>query len=91
MVKTKKRNKIMAIDFGALLTDEQKRAILEQRISQFAVEAYQHSLNKKSAESAGSDTELQGADRNLEILESAIIIHQEALAELAEVTVTTTE
>ena len=81
----------MAIDFGALLTDEQKRTILEQRISQFAVEAYQHSLNKKSAESASSDTELQAADKNLEILEAAITVHQEALAELAEVVVTPTE
>ena len=90
MVKTKKRNKIMAIDFAALLTDEQKRTILEQRISQFAVEAYQHSLNKKSAESALSDTELQAADRNLEILESAITVQQEALAELEEVVITTT-
>lgn len=91
MVKTKKRNKIMAIDFAALLTDEQKRTILEQRISQFAVEAYQHSLNRKSAEVANSEVATQGVDKNLEILEAAITIHQEALAELAEVTVTPTE
>ena len=91
MVKTKKRNKIMAIDFAALLTDEQKRTILEQRISQFAVEAYQHSLNRKSAEIANSEVATQGVDKNLEILEAAITIHQEALAELAEVTVTPTE
>jgi|688.fasta_scaffold909866_2 hypothetical protein len=91
MVKTKKRNKIMAIDFAALLTDEQKRTILEQRISQFAVEAYQHSLNRKSAEVANSEVATQGVDKNLEILEAAITVHQEALAELAEVVVTTTE
>ena len=80
----------MAIDFAALLTDEQKRTILEQRISQFAVEAYQHSLNRKSAEVADSDLGTQGVDKNLEILEAAITVHQEALAELAEVVVTTT-
>ncbi len=81
----------MAIDFAALLTDEQKRTILEQRISQFAVEAYQHSLNRKSAEVANSEVATQGVDKNLEILEAAITVHQEALAELAEVVVTTTE
>lgn len=90
MVNTKKRNKIMAIDFAALLTDEQKRTILEQRISQFAVEAYQHSLNRKSAEIANSEIETQGVDKNLEILEAAITVHQEALAELEEVVITTT-
>jgi hypothetical protein len=91
MVKTKKRNKIMSIDYASLLTDEQKRTILEQRISQFAVEAYQHSLNKKSAEDAQSETQIQAADHNLEILEAAIRVHQAELAELTEVTVTTTE
>ena len=80
----------MAIDFAALLTDEQKRTILEQRISQFAVEAYQHSLNRKSAEIANSEIETQGVDKNLEILEAAITVHQEALAELEEVVITTT-
>lgn len=37
------------MDYSSLLTNEQKRNILEQRIAQFASEAYQHTLNKEVA------------------------------------------
>ena len=40
----------MAIDYTALLTVEQKQNILNQRISQFAAEAWQHELNKQTCE-----------------------------------------
>ena len=69
------------MDYASLLTNEQKRNILEQRIAQFASEAYQHTLNK---EVAGNNPEaVEAADEALAILDNAIKIHQEELAKLA--------
>jgi hypothetical protein len=70
------------MDYSALLTNEQKKAILEQRIAQFASEAYQHDINKKMA---GDNPEaIEAADSALTILDNAITIHQEELAKLGE-------
>jgi hypothetical protein len=70
------------MDYSALLTTEQKKAILEQRIAQFASEAYQHDINKKMA---GDNLEvIQAANDALAILDNAITIHQEELAKLGE-------
>jgi hypothetical protein len=70
------------MDYSALLTNEQKKAILEQRIAQFASEAYQHDINKKMA---GDNPEaIEAADSALAILDNAITIHQEELAKLGE-------
>lgn len=66
----------MALDYAALLTDEQKRNILEQRIEQFASEAYQHSLNKTTCESLNDEEGVANADKALTILEAAIQTHQ---------------
>lgn len=68
------------MDYSSLLTNEQKRSILEQRIAQFASEAYQHTLNKSVA---GDNPEaIAMADEALAILDNAITIHQEELAKL---------
>ena len=70
------------MDYSALLSTEQKRSIVEQRIAQFAAEAYQHTLNK---EVAGNNPEaVEAADNALAILDNAIKIHQEELAKLGE-------
>jgi hypothetical protein len=70
------------MDYSALLTNDQKRNILEQRIAQFASEAYQHDINKKMA---GDNVEaIKAADDALAILDNAIKIHQEELAKLGE-------
>jgi hypothetical protein len=70
------------MDYSALLSNEQKRNILEQRIAQFASEAYQHSINKQVA---GDNAEaIKAADDALAILDNAIKIHQEELAKLGE-------
>jgi hypothetical protein len=69
------------MDYSALISDEQKRSILDQRITQFASEAYQHTINKKMA---GDNAELiKISDDALAILENAIAIHQEELAKLS--------
>jgi hypothetical protein len=68
------------MDYSALLSNEQKKLILEQRVAQFASEAYQHTINKKMA---GDNAELiKIADDALVILDNAIAIHQEELAKL---------
>lgn len=70
------------MDYSSLLSSEQKKSILEQRIAQFASEAYQHDINKKMA--AGNAEAIQAADDALAILDNAIKIHQEELAKLGE-------
>jgi len=68
------------MDYSSLLTNEQKRSILEQRIAQFASEAYQHTLNK---EVAGNNLEaVAAADEALATLDNAITVHQAELAKL---------
>jgi hypothetical protein len=72
----------MSVDFSSLLTPEQKRTLLEGRIQQFASEAYQYTLNLKTAESVGTEEQVEGIKKSIEVLESAITVHQEELAAL---------
>jgi hypothetical protein len=74
----------MSLDFGQLLTSEQKRALLEQRIAQFAAEGYQHTLNKQIAENTGNTEALALAENSIEIISAAIEAHQAELATLGE-------
>lgn len=68
------------MDYSALLSNDQKKSILEQRISQFASEAYQHEINKKIS---GDNAEaVKSADDALIVLDKAIKVHQEELAKL---------
>jgi hypothetical protein len=69
------------MDYASLLTNDQKKSILEQRIAQFASEAYQHSINKQVA---GNPEAVQAADDALAILDNAITVHQDELAKLGE-------
>lgn len=71
----------MSIDFGALLTTEQKRAILEARIAQFANEGYQHTLNKAAATTPEA---IAQADEAIAIIAAAIEAHQVELDSLGE-------
>ena len=70
------------MDYSSLLSTEQKRSIVEQRIAQFASEAYQHSLNKTTCESLNDEEGVANADKALTILEAAITTHQAELAAL---------
>jgi len=58
----------MAIDYASLLSTEQKRSILEQRLNQFALEAYQHDINRKVAVASNNDEGIKNADDALAIL-----------------------
>lgn len=78
------------MNFSELLTDEQKRQLLTQRIQQFAAEAYQHSLNLKVAQINNDATAEQTATDAISNLENALQVHIEALAALPEVSTTET-
>lgn len=69
----------MAIDYEGLLSAEQKRSLLQQRITQFASEAYQHELNKKTLESIGDTAGIESSDKALATLEAAISVHKAEL------------
>ena len=70
------------MDYSSLLTNDQKRSIVEQRIAQFASEAYLHTLNKEVAKD--NPEAVAAADEALAILDNAIKVHQEELAKLGE-------
>jgi hypothetical protein len=69
----------MAIDFNTLLTDEHKRSLLQQRIEQFAGEAYQHELNRQIAEKVFDTDAITTSEAALVTLETAIEVHQQEL------------
>jgi hypothetical protein len=70
------------MDYSSLLTEDQKRNLLQGRIQQFASEAYQYTLNLKTAEELGSEDQLEGIKKSIDILETAIKVHQEELSKL---------
>jgi len=72
----------MAIDYDSLLTVEQKKAIVENRLQQFAAEAYQTELNKEIQVRDNNEEAIANYDATLSLLESAIEVHQEELAKL---------
>lgn len=72
----------MAIDYTGLLSDEQKKSILEQRLTQFASEAFQHDINKDVATASNNEEGIKQATEALAILETAITVHQTELAKL---------
>ena len=69
----------MATDFSALLSDDQKRAILENNIQQLAYQGYQHELNMKTAEALGSEQGVETANEYIAQTEAALLTHREAL------------
>ena len=72
----------MTIDYSSLLSTEQKKTILNQRIAQFASEAYQHEINKQVAVASNNAEGVTQSDEALAILDTAITVHQDELAKL---------
>ena len=72
----------MAIDFNSLLTDEQKIQLIQNRIAQFAAEAYQHSLNLETAKALESEEQVTASEQNITVLEKAIEVHKAELDKL---------
>ena len=69
----------MSVDYNTLLTSDQKKQILEARLAQFASEAYQVTLNLATAEKLGNEEQIEKIKNNLDLLETAINVHQEQL------------
>lgn len=72
----------MALDYSSMLSDDQKRTILAQRLNQFANEAFQHQLNAQVAEANNDTAGVDASNAALAQLDTAITVHQEALAAL---------
>jgi hypothetical protein len=72
----------MSIDYSSLLTAKQKRDVIEQRIAQFALEAYQHTLTKETCAALDDEEGLKFLEKSLITLEAAITTHQAELAKL---------
>lgn len=74
----------MALNFDELLTVEQKRSIISNKITEFAAQAYQIALNKKTLEDSASEEQLEAIDRDTALLEKAIATYQAELDSLPE-------
>ena len=66
------------------ITNTQKRELVQQRLTQFAAEKYQHELNRQLAEAVGDTTAIQQADDAIAILDTAISLHEQELARLVD-------
>jgi len=69
----------MSLDFKSVLTTDQLRGVLNQQIQQFAVQGYQHELNKiiieKNATPENAEEtqkSLEEAEKNVKLLSLAI-------------------
>ena len=69
----------MSFDFKSVLTTDQLRGVLNQQVQQFAVQGYQHELNKviieKNATPENAEETAKGleeAEKNVKLLSFAI-------------------
>jgi hypothetical protein len=69
----------MSFDFKSVLTTDQLRGVLNQQVQQFAVQGYQHELNKVIIEKNATPenveetaSSLAEADKNVNLLSVAI-------------------
>lgn len=72
----------MTINFSELLSSEQKRNLIENRIAQFAAEGYQHTLNLSAAEKLEDEQLIEASQKAIETLSAAIETHEAELAAL---------
>ena len=76
----------MSIDFNSLLTAEERKAVVTQRIQQMAVEAYQLTINKRVIDSQ-AEPNAQASEEignNLKFLEQIIETYSEELKTLGD-------
>ncbi len=76
----------MSIDFNSLLTVEERKSVVTQRVQQLAVEAYQLSLNLNvlNAQEEPNEQALTEINNNLNILGQMIAVYKQELDSLSE-------
>lgn len=76
----------MSIDFNSLLTVDERKAVVTQRVQQLAVEAYQLSLNQNvlNAQTEPNEQALTEIGNNLALLEEMISVYKQELDSLGE-------
>lgn len=74
----------MSIDFNTLLTTEERKAVVTQRVQQLAVEAYQLTLNLNvlNAQAEPNEQALAEINNNLDLLEQMITVYKAELDSL---------
>lgn len=74
----------MSIDFNSLLTVEERKAVVTQRVQQLAVEAYQLSLNLNvlNAQEEPNEQALTEINNNLNLLDQMISVYKQELDSL---------
>ena len=70
------------VDYNKYLTDEQKANILNQRLQQFAAEAYQHEINKKFAEENNNQESASKSQEAIDTINNAMTLHETELGSL---------
>lgn len=70
------------MDFNSILSVEERKEILLQRLRGFYIEAYQVSLHIKVAEATNDQESLKQTEESLKILEAAIKVYSEELESL---------
>lgn len=80
----------MSIDFNTLLTVEERKSVVTQRVQQLAVEAYQLTINLKvlNAQEEPNEKALTEINNNLNLLEQMISVYNEELGTLVQEEVT---
>jgi hypothetical protein len=80
----------MSIDFNSLLTVEERKSVVTQRVQQLAVEAYQLTLNLKvlNAQEEPNEQAVTEIGNNLNLLEQMISVYNEELGTLVQEEVT---
>jgi len=81
-----KGGKIMSIDFNSLLTVDERKTVVTQRVQQLAVEAYQLSLNLKvlNTQEEPNEQALTEINNNLNLLEQMISVYNQELGSLGD-------
>jgi hypothetical protein len=76
----------MSIDFNTLLTVEERKSVVTQRVQQLAVEAYQLTLNLNvfNAQEEPNEKALLEITNNLNLLEQLISVYKQELDSLSE-------
>ena len=65
------------------VSNEVKAQLLTERIQALNLEGYQNELNLKSAQALGNDEVIAQAQANIDVIVSAIAVHEAELADLA--------